>query len=69
MNKQRKALLTHQIFRLAKLYCSRPVSPDNTEWHNRIGNLQAALIREKHGKTSKDVYKTAISNNIPKYIK
>lgn len=44
-NKMR--ILELQIFRLAKIYNSRPVTAKNLEWHNRVGKIQCQIIREK----------------------
>lgn len=44
---KRKQIIQNQIFRLAKIYNSRPVSVANIDWHVRVGKLQAAAIKEK----------------------
>jgi len=43
---KKKEILTKQIWRLAKLYTSRPVTPENIQWHIRVCDLQTATIRE-----------------------
>jgi hypothetical protein len=40
-------LYRHQILRLAKMYVSKPVTPQNIAWHNRVGNMQSKLLKEK----------------------
>lgn len=40
-------IIEQQIYRLAKIYLSRPVSTENLEWHTRVGRLQAHAIRLK----------------------
>ena len=43
----RKSILSYQIFRLAKIYTSKPVSTQNISFHNRVAKMQCELIREK----------------------
>ena len=45
--KKLKELYQNQIVRLAKLYLSKPVSEENLSFHNRIGKIQAEVIRNK----------------------
>jgi hypothetical protein len=44
MNEQ---LVQKQIFRLAKIYLSKPVTVENIAFHNRVVKLQCSKIREK----------------------
>ena len=44
----RREILQHQIYRLARIYTSRKVSVANIEWHNRVGALQVRTIEEKN---------------------
>lgn len=42
-----KAIIQHQILRLAKIYVSRPVCEENMAFHIRVGNLQRQAIEAK----------------------
>lgn len=46
--KIRKEILQRRIFKLAEMYVSREVSPENAAFHNRVVKLQCICIREKH---------------------
>jgi hypothetical protein len=42
-----KDLLQKQIFRLAKIYLSKPITVENIPFHNRVVKLQCSKIKEK----------------------
>lgn len=42
-----KQILDHQIYRLSKIYISRPVSLDNVNFLLRVGRLQVECIKAK----------------------
>jgi hypothetical protein len=44
---QQRTLLQNQIYRLAKISLSRPVTVKNMDWHNRVIALQVKTIKAK----------------------
>jgi hypothetical protein len=45
--KQRQDLFQNQIVRLARIYIQRPITKENIDWHNRVGNLQCETFKLK----------------------
>lgn len=57
-----KEILHNQIYRLARIYISRPVCSENLLWHLKVGRLQANCIREYKSlkKGTKKVWEPAL---------
>ena len=47
MTKQKKEILAAQIWRLARIYNSKPITADNLEFHLRVCEIQAKTIQER----------------------
>lgn len=43
---QRKAIYQRQIFRLAKIYISKPVTVENIPFHNKVAKMQVEVIKK-----------------------
>ena len=43
----RKQIFQNQIYRLAKIYLSKPVSVENIDFHFRVSHLQVEAIKNK----------------------
>ena len=47
MTKVKKEILARQIWRLAKIYSSKPIDANNIDWHIRVCKIQAEVIQER----------------------